>query len=637
MFTQFFLFTNTSWFLGSLVTIPAIWLMYHYRQKRWQLATEDMVLISFLGLFWLSFAFRQQPLGYEEFIAYSLGPLLYLVTKKIDLSDLAAKYHQLIAFGLSFVGAAFSLGGIYLFIFGNNARLSSLFRGFEPYLTYPNALAFALLLTLPFNLYLLLESKIRRKVMAALFLWLNLIAFFLTFSRGAYLAAIGTVCICLVLAYFLKPKLQDPLKVFYRHGIKLLLILILAFSGAFLVNEFHRYVQPPDLASQVQLTEDVIARISDQETSANQSTDERVQFWIGSLKLMRDYPLFGIGSDGFEVQYPKYQTELLALSNHPHNIWLKIAVENGSPAALALLLFMGMHFFNNIKYLTHHYYLQQQDFWWRFTLIGALVATSLHMLVDYNLGAMCLWFLWWMLIALLAPKDLAKKDKVKFDLGNDFTAVVVSCLVVITVISSWHAVQYDQVKKAKHEIVANQNMKAAQQYIVKAPHSFFEPLRIEVIGDLRSMQFAPELKKYLKKYPNWAQLHIAYARTAVASKQLNVAINHYRRALALNSQNDLLWHSEYLQVLASQQGPEAIFALSDQYYQLINTYTQKLRNNEHHTVITQNPAAASQIIQLYLVVVPISQFSKWQQLNKVYDEVWQLERNKFNLLFNCQF
>jgi putative inorganic carbon (HCO3(-)) transporter len=58
------------------------------------------------------------------------------------------------------------------------------------------------------------------------------------------------------------------------------------------------------------------------------------------LTLLRDYPLTGVGLDGFMMAYSTYVMQLhVGYAAHAHNLFLDLAVEQGVPA---LLTFLGM-------------------------------------------------------------------------------------------------------------------------------------------------------------------------------------------------------------------------------------------------------------------------------------------------------
>ncbi|MDD5751817.1 MAG: O-antigen ligase family protein, partial [Candidatus Peribacteraceae bacterium] len=63
------------------------------------------------------------------------------------------------------------------------------------------------------------------------------------------------------------------------------------------------------------------------------SVTERVGFWRHALVLSGEHPLLGWGPGSFRFAEPRLATRFLAVSDHPHNVFLKVALDSGWPAA----------------------------------------------------------------------------------------------------------------------------------------------------------------------------------------------------------------------------------------------------------------------------------------------------------------
>ncbi|WP_182186223.1 O-antigen ligase family protein [Pectinatus frisingensis] len=63
----------------------------------------------------------------------------------------------------------------------------------------------------------------------------------------------------------------------------------------------------------------------------NSPNTERILMWESSLKMIRDYPLAGVGIDNFHELYKTKYKNPVALETpwHPHNVFLAMAVESG--------------------------------------------------------------------------------------------------------------------------------------------------------------------------------------------------------------------------------------------------------------------------------------------------------------------
>jgi O-antigen ligase len=80
----------------------------------------------------------------------------------------------------------------------------------------------------------------------------------------------------------------------------------------------------------------------------------RIELMSVSIKIIKDFPLFGTGPNTVEIVYqnPKYElSEATKKEVHLHNNILQTAAERGIPTLLAWLTFMVLAFINCLKLL----------------------------------------------------------------------------------------------------------------------------------------------------------------------------------------------------------------------------------------------------------------------------------------------
>lgn len=64
--------------------------------------------------------------------------------------------------------------------------------------------------------------------------------------------------------------------------------------------------------------------------SSERPVGDRIYFWQGSLRIIRDYPITGVGWKGFRKVYPKYKpAEGRQLVSFAHNNFIDVAVQSG--------------------------------------------------------------------------------------------------------------------------------------------------------------------------------------------------------------------------------------------------------------------------------------------------------------------
>ena len=156
------------------------------------------------------------------------------------------------------------------------------------------------------------------------------------------------------------------------------------------------------------LPDSIITRFLSVGNLADSSTSYRVYIWEGTIKMLKDYWLTGIGlgSDAFNSVYPLYAYSAIS-APHPHNLYLLILTETGIVGAVAFLLIILLYFkrlFTVIKF-SHDLSLK--------TISAALVAAMGGYLLQgmfdnvwYNYR---IFLLFWIYIALGAIVDIVSR------------------------------------------------------------------------------------------------------------------------------------------------------------------------------------------------------------------------------------
>lgn len=135
----------------------------------------------------------------------------------------------------------------------------------------------------------------------------------------------GYVVLAVLLAYFCYRLLR-------WKGLALAVLVVTLVSAT-------GYFASSTLRERVDLVE--------QETSAwepghgaTSSSGLRMDYWTNSMRIIRDHPVLGVGTGGFEKAYAeKIQGTSMAPSNNPHNQFLLITAQLGI-VGLALLLYL---------------------------------------------------------------------------------------------------------------------------------------------------------------------------------------------------------------------------------------------------------------------------------------------------------
>lgn len=164
-------------------------------------------------------------------------------------------------------------------------------------LANPNVLGLYLLLIIPICAALMLSAPGKlKKILYAVMGILLVGCLMLTYSRGCYLALLFEIAVFLVLLDY-----------------RFLFVGIIALA----LCPFY-------------LPDTIIDRFSSIGDLGDSSTAYRVNIWIGTIRMLKDYWLCGIGpgEQAFNVVYPSYGLSAI-VAPHAHNLFLQITCDAG--------------------------------------------------------------------------------------------------------------------------------------------------------------------------------------------------------------------------------------------------------------------------------------------------------------------
>ncbi|MEM7128590.1 MAG: O-antigen ligase family protein [Chloroflexota bacterium] len=130
---------------------------------------------------------------------------------------------------------------------------------------------------------------------------------------------------------------------------------------------------------------------------------QRLIIWQASLKLWRDYPLFGIGPGGYFWHYPAYTLSNPILDpnlRHPHNLWL----ETGTMMGLAGILWLNGYLFQlwrTWQQVASRIRNEGQIEWLSIMLMAGIMAGLAHGQVDAVWSLADLAAINWVMVGLL--------------------------------------------------------------------------------------------------------------------------------------------------------------------------------------------------------------------------------------------
>ncbi|MBQ8173847.1 MAG: O-antigen ligase family protein [Clostridia bacterium] len=198
-----------------------------------------------------------------------------------------------------------------------SGRITSVFEN-------PNILAVYLIMILPFVTVMLLRRGSPLRRLSAFFVFaLFMAAIVYTWSRGAWIGVIASFALLMFACSPATIYLLLPV----AAGIPLLL----------------RWAASP-----------IADRLSSAASLADSSVSYRFHLWRGTLDMIGDHILggIGVGEEAFAAVYPYYAPAGIETARHAHNLYLEHLAEFGVVGLLLLLLFIFLFF---QRTLTHQH------------------------------------------------------------------------------------------------------------------------------------------------------------------------------------------------------------------------------------------------------------------------------------------
>ena len=132
----------------------------------------------------------------------------------------------------------------------------------------------------------------------------------------------------------------------------------------------------------------------------SQSFDLRVEYAKDALKLIKKYPIFGYGADGFKNNYRTVQNQNYT-SSEVHSSFLQVAVEVGIVPFLSLFLIV---FFTILK-RTNNVKAKKES---NKIYLHTFILITLHSMFDLNFSYLIYIVIYYILVAILNEENIKK-------------------------------------------------------------------------------------------------------------------------------------------------------------------------------------------------------------------------------------
>jgi len=224
--------------------------------------------------------------------------------------------------------------------------------------------AYLITLFFPCFSYCVFFRNLKRRVSTVFLLICMITLLILTYSRGAWLGFL--VGLFLYLYYFSK-------KILLHFCVVLVIITILL---------------PSPVKRRILNSFDI------RETAG--TTWERYQLWKGTLRMVKEHPLFGFGINTYSRNFPRYKPEEYPDLRYAHNSFLQMASEIGILGLFSFLVIVGRILQEGFKKLQVH----RENL----ILLGFLSGTMaflVHSFLDNHLFSLVLLTLFWLYLGVI--------------------------------------------------------------------------------------------------------------------------------------------------------------------------------------------------------------------------------------------
>lgn len=272
------------------------------------------------------------------------------------------------------VGVLVSLYGIMQYVFGVSGADSWVDKdmfddiNIRVYSTLenPNVLAEYLLIVMPLGFAWILNAKGgMNKVLLSIGFAVMALCMVLTYSRGGWLGLLVAAAVFLVML-----------------DRRFILVGIVGLIAMYFV-----------------LPDSIINRFTSIGNLGDSSTSYRVAIWIGTIAMLKDYWLCGIGPgvDGFNKIYPVYSYSA-ATAQHSHNLFLQITCDAGICGIIVFLIII-FEFFRIICSAISSEKDKKSKIY-QMAAVSSMCGFMVQSMTDYSFYNYRVMFLFWVLLAI---------------------------------------------------------------------------------------------------------------------------------------------------------------------------------------------------------------------------------------------
>jgi O-antigen ligase len=547
-------------------------------------------LAVLLFIFWTVASYMQSTTanyGLDEVLRTTSLSVLFLWAVRNMQTSVSQKLVRVLSITALLAGAI----GVFIYIFQPVNRFVGTFFDYRFHTDYwPNAWATFLLLAWPIVYAWVFSQYVsaRRIQYGNLFLRIGVLSFILcclllSFSRGGLVAFGGQLLLWAGILYSQQHH-SEIWKKIIGATVLCFAMSLLMFAG---VNSLRGNIH--DVLS-------VEQKITFSADEGSSSIFERSIFWKQSFSLANQKPFFGWGPYSFRFVQPHVQRGILATSDHPHNLFLKYAMERGWIAAF-LFLYIALSVL--IGALRNNTLLSTASF---VAVSGALS----HSLIDYNLQFVGNALVLWLLLAFLARSTSRESVRtVSPVLSRSVEGIIAVLLLLVASVEGGYLVTSSI---GRHAETSGDTRVALRWYERSNRELFSRDLELSRSHILleNGQYIAAELalNRYVARNAEDARVWKNLAVIAQSKNDYSTARMHYEKAYVFGKYNDIGITLGLVQSLLSDENEEEIVRRKAEFDELINMYASAIVVNAHFIALSPNIEAFVELCELFADLFP---------------------------------
>lgn len=574
---------ETTWALAALAALLTFLQAWRFRGHRDGPVDAPLPLQTGLLLFliWMVVSFvlsSTRNYGLDEVLRDAALVLLFLWA--VREQALSPRFAERIVAAIAIATLLASAIGIAVYILQPVNRSVGTFFDWRFTTDYwPNAWAEFLLLGWPMVWF---WTQRRSFLLRTVTLGIVLGTLLLSFSRGAVIVFFGQIsfgCVLIGIRMWQQGKFSGRVR---EEGIAVAGIILC--TAAITLATF---AGVNALRSRFHEVESVVGKVTFTASEGVSSVSERRQFWEQALRLANARPLVGWGPYSFRFVQPRLQTEVYATSDHPHNVFLKLAMERGWIAAILFAFVLLAILIPAIGAIVRGH--RRDDPLhpaMRTALLIAAAGVLAHNLIDYNLQFTGIAAPLWLTLALLVMPTKVHLKNTK--IVHILPLLIATLLLIAAVLEGRFLLLSSLGRRAEAAVEIDTALawygRARGELFSRDMHLSRDTLFLQKNEPERA---AEALDDYARVNQEDARLWILRGNAALRAGDHDDALRQYTEALRLGRYNYLEPLEGTLRILRDRPRAEAA-ARKSEFLDLVRRYGDAILHNAHFIALSQN-------------------------------------------------